>query len=131
MSIFEGSEKRLEVSFFLSAKSPFDGLRSLSESQINKLLSSAHCLRLSVLSNLFFDAYVLSESSLFIFKDKCILKTCGKTHILNAISELIKISIKLNLQMKYIKYSRASFLFPKDQVKPKLFNFDRKLIIIG
>ena len=111
--VFEGSEKRLEVDFFHEAGR---GLRSLSRSQLDQLLESAGCCIVSDRHVQEFDAYVLSESSLFVFPNKLVLKTCGTTKILHAIPLLLELAASTGCSPKRCKYSRASFLFPHHQV---------------
>ncbi|MCO5554780.1 hypothetical protein L7F22_008314 [Adiantum nelumboides] len=51
------------------------GLRALSRYQLDGILSAAECTIVSHLSNEKFDSYVLSESSLFVYPYKIVLKT--------------------------------------------------------
>ncbi len=118
--VFEGSEKRLEVDFIPTAGS---GLRSLSRTQLDQLLEDADCCIVSDRHNEQFDAYVLSESSLFVFPHKIVLKTCGTTKILHAIPLLLQLAASTGCSPKRCKYSRASFLYPDYQVQPSLFSF--------
>jgi hypothetical protein len=62
------------------------------------------------------DAYVLSESSLFVYPTKWVLKTCGTTKLLRAVPRLLEMAAELNMLPRRCKYSRASFLFPEQQV---------------
>ena len=71
---------------------------------------------MSVTSNADFDAYVLSESSLFVFPTKLVLKTCGTTRLLDAVPLLLELAASLDMQPRRCKYSRASYLFPELQV---------------
>ena len=112
--VFEGSEKRLEVDF---APSDRKGLRSLSREQLNQLMTDAGCCIVSDRHNAQFDAYVLSESSLFVFPHKLVLKTCGTTKILHAIPLLLELAASTGCILKRCKYSRASFLYPQFQVR--------------
>lgn len=63
-----------------------------------------------------FDAYVLSESSLFVYPKKIILKTCGTTRLLDALPEILSLASSIDMQPQRCKYSRASYLFPDLQV---------------
>ncbi|MCO5590412.1 hypothetical protein L7F22_044381 [Adiantum nelumboides] len=95
---FEGFEKRLVVEFFVPpilADPNGKGLRSLSCNQLDELLSAAECTIVSQLSNEHLDSYVLSESSLFVYPYKIILKTCGTTKLLRAIPVLLEQSAEL------------------------------------
>lgn len=118
---FEGFEKRLEITF--SAAPIFTdpsglGLRALTRSQLDSLLDLAQCTIVSQLSNTEFDSYVLSESSLFVFPFKIILKTCGTTKLLSSIPQILKLSDSLSLGVSSVKYSRGSFIFPNCQPCP-------------
>lgn len=67
--IFEGSEKRVEIDFEFSggASSPAAGLRALSRRDLDELMGLAACTIVSSRTNAHLDAYVLSESSLFVY----------------------------------------------------------------
>eukprot|EP00891_Asterochloris_glomerata_P002089 jgi/Astpho2/2089/e_gw1.00038.169.1_t len=116
--VFEGSEKRIEVDF--SVPAGFNGLRGLDRPAIDLLMQQAACCVVSARSNTYFDAYVLSESSLFVYPDKFVLKTCGTTQLLNAVPLLLELAASLGCQAVRCKYSRASFLFPEYQ--PTLYH---------
>ncbi|GAA0150897.1 decarboxylase [Lithospermum erythrorhizon] len=118
---FEGYEKRLEISFFepsIFSDPEGRGLRSLSKAQLDVFLGAAECTIVSSLSNDHFDSYVLSESSLFIYSYKLIIKTCGTTKLLLAISPILKLAESLSLEVKTVHYSRGSFIFPGAQSFP-------------
>ncbi|KAK1440756.1 hypothetical protein QVD17_06587 [Tagetes erecta] len=118
---FEGFEKRLEISFFnpgLSADPEHRGLRSLSRNQLDEILAPAECTICSSLSNDLLDSYVLSESSLFVYPYKIIIKTCGTTKLLLSIPPILKLSGELSLTVKSVRYTRGSFIFPGAQVFP-------------
>jgi len=118
--IFEGSEKRIEVDFSLGAASPADGLRSLTRAQLDDLMTQAACCIVSTRRNQHFDAYVLSESSLFVYPTKLVLKTCGTTQLLNAVPLLLQLATDLDCTACRCKYSRASFLFP--DLQPEVYH---------
>ncbi|KAL6577726.1 S-adenosylmethionine decarboxylase proenzyme [Orobanche minor] len=118
---FEGFEKRLEINF--SEPSFFShsqkcGLRSLSKSQLDEILKPAECTIVASLSNQHVDSYVLSESSLFVFPYKIIIKTCGTTKLLSSIPPILKLAENLSLSVQTVKYTRGSFIFPKAQPYP-------------
>ncbi|KAG9133522.1 hypothetical protein Leryth_019443 [Lithospermum erythrorhizon] len=118
---FEGYEKRLEISFFepsIFCDPEGKGLRSLSKAQLDEFLGAAECTIVSSLSNGYFDSYVLSESSLFIYSYKLIIKTCGTTKLLLAIPPILKLAESLSLEVKNVHYSRGSFIFPGAQSFP-------------
>lgn len=53
------------------------GLRTLVRSDLDRICMRARCTILSQVSNKYLDAYVLSESSLFVYPYMIVLKTCG------------------------------------------------------
>ncbi|KMZ64620.1 Adenosylmethionine decarboxylase [Zostera marina] len=118
---FEGFEKRLEIMFScasLQFSNQKQGLRALSRAQIDSVLDLAKCTIVSQLSNEEFDSYVLSESSLFIYPLRIILKTCGTTELLLSIPRILELSSELSLSVHSAKYSRGSFIFPSAQPAP-------------
>ncbi|XP_059450040.1 S-adenosylmethionine decarboxylase proenzyme-like [Corylus avellana] len=118
---FEGYEKRLEVSFVepgIFADPVGMGLRSLSKSQLDEILEPAECTIVSSLSNDYVDSYVLSESSLFVYPYKVIIKTCGTTKLLLSIPAILKLAGALSLPVKSVRYTRGSFIFPGAQSFP-------------
>lgn len=76
----------------------------------------AACCIVSHRANEDFDAYVLSESSLFVHPERLTLKTCGTTQLLAAVPLLLELAESLDMRACRTKYSRASFLFPEKQV---------------
>jgi S-adenosylmethionine decarboxylase len=118
---FEGFEKRLEISFFEPGVFlDFEGkdLRSLTKSQLDEILAPAECTIVSSLSNEKVDSYVLSESSLFVYPYKIIIKTCGTTKLLLSIPPILKSSEALGLTVRSVRYTRGSFTFPNAQYFP-------------
>lgn len=118
---FEGFEKRLEIAF--SEPPVFrdpngQGLRALTRSQLDSILEPACCTIVSQLSNAELDSYVLSESSLFVFPFKIILKTCGTTKLLLSIPPILKLADSLSLGVNSVKYSRGTFVFQNAQPAP-------------
>jgi len=116
---FEGAEKKIEVSFKADPLNP-NGLRSILDSDWqSSILDLIHCTIIGQTSNDRFDGYVLSESSLFVYPFKVILKTCGTTTLLNAIQPLIKLAKeRCNLIADYVFFSRKNFKYPERQLSP-------------
>ncbi|VAI32672.1 unnamed protein product [Triticum turgidum subsp. durum] len=118
---FEGYEKRLEITF---SHAPVfvdpcgRGLRALSRHQIDSFLDLARCTIVSQLSNKQFDSYVLSESSLFVYSHKVVIKTCGTTKLLLSIPRILELAAELSLPLLSAKYSRGTFIFPGAQPAP-------------
>ena len=83
---FEGPEKKLEV-FFSGAVLP-EGLRTFGLPTWSQVVADAGCAVLHHKSNDSFDAYLLSESSLFVFPFRVVIKTCGQTTPLLALPQV-------------------------------------------
>ncbi|CAL5376434.1 unnamed protein product [Camellia sinensis] len=118
---FEGFEKRLEITFSeqpMFADQQGLGLRALTRSQLDSILEPACCTIVAQLSNTEFDSYVLSESSLFVYPMKIILKTCGTTKLLLSIPQILKLAESLSLCVDSVKYSRGTFIFQNSQPAP-------------
>lgn len=97
------------------------------------MLDLVNCQVLSIVQSADVDAYLLSESSMFIFPHKLILKTCGTTTLLSGLPRILEIAA---LQAGFPKsstpsselgvaaapyrvfYSRKNFLFPDRQRGP-------------
>jgi Adenosylmethionine decarboxylase len=108
--VFEGPEKTLEVCFrrkdgvehIPSEDGESIGLRRLSRDDLSRICARARCTILSSVSNRYLDAYVLSESSLFVYPYMLVLKTCGTTTLLRCIALLIDFGGKLGLGKFFI-----------------------------
>nr|AIE40068.1 S-adenosyl methionine decarboxylase [Wolfiporia cocos] len=126
---FEGPEKLLEIWF---APSPTDvpdasastdgrsGLRKVPRSVWADMLDIVKCKILSVVEGTEMDAYLLSESSLFVSPHKLILKTCGTTLNLLGLPRILEIARDhASLPSVYrCFYSRKAFMFPERQHGP-------------
>lgn len=98
------------------------------------MLDLVNCKVLSVVESEHVDAYLLSESSMFVFPHKLILKTCGTTTLLAGLPRMLEIAAlfakfphrianqKLGTGTAAIPYrvfySRKNFLFPDRQRGP-------------
>jgi S-adenosylmethionine decarboxylase len=114
---FEGPEKTMEVCFRPGVGHP-DGLRALTRAQLDFLCNQAKCSILSKISSNYIDAYVLSESSLFIYKEHYIMKTCGTTTLLRCLSSLLQFADELGMELTWVGYSRKNLMFPTAQHWP-------------
>ncbi|KAF1954071.1 S-adenosylmethionine decarboxylase [Byssothecium circinans] len=136
---FEGPEKLLEVWFSSSATDlpgragPL-GLKAVSAETWKEMLDLVNCKVLSVIESDHVDAYLLSESSMFVFPHKVVLKTCGTTTLLWGLPRLLEIAA-LDAGFPHIAaqpahcvpaaatpyrvfYSRKNYLFPDQQRGP-------------
>ncbi|KAK9933534.1 hypothetical protein M0R45_020729 [Rubus argutus] len=120
VSGFEGFEKRLELHFFGDdPKNVGLGLRLLDfESLDEDVLQAVQCTVVSAVANHYFDAYVLSESSLFVYPTKIIIKTCGTTQLLKSVAPLLRHASSLGLTLTSCRYTRGNFIFPGAQPFP-------------
>lgn len=112
---FEGPEKTLEVCF---APGVGQGCRALERCALDAILSEAGCTILSKIGNDHLDAYVLSESSLFVYQYKWVVKTCGRTTLLRCLSRLLNYTRRLGMRLEWVGYSRKNYVFPAEQQSP-------------
>ncbi|TMW97761.1 hypothetical protein EJD97_005020 [Solanum chilense] len=116
---FEGFEKRLEIHF--SGDDPaieMGGFRQLDFDSLEQVLHAVQCTVVSAVSNQYFDSYVLSESSLFVYPTKIIIKTCGTTQLLKSIRPFIHFACQMGLIITECRYTRGNYIFPKAQPYP-------------
>jgi S-adenosylmethionine decarboxylase len=109
-TFFEGPEKKLAV--VVAPGSP--GLRSLGDVAWRTVVEAAGAKILSVLRNERCDAYLLSESSLFVFDDWFLFITCGETALVNAIPEILRLVPEESIA--FLMYERKSEHFPERQL---------------
>lgn len=133
-----GPEKLLEVWFApsateLGAAGP-EGLKKVPSEIWKDMLDLVNCQVLSVVSSDDVDAYLLSESSMFVWPHKLILKTCGTTTLLSGLPRILEIAalfagfpratappsrgITVAAAPYRVFYSRKNFLFPDRQRGP-------------
>ncbi|HMQ09802.1 MAG TPA: hypothetical protein PKC21_04200 [Oligoflexia bacterium] len=82
---FDGPEKKCELRLLPNKKS----LRALGYDFWENIVHQARAQILSHITNASCDAYLLSESSLFIYDHKCLMITCGQTDLAKAMNELV------------------------------------------
>lgn len=111
---FEGPEKNLQVIFSNCSSS----LLEISKDYWEKMLQGINCSIISQKSNHKCTAYILSESSLFVFKDRVILKTCGTIPLLLSIDDIIEIGKLKGLKAAAVLYWRKNFIHPERQLSP-------------
>ena len=133
-----GPEKLLEVWFApsaneLGAAGP-EGLKKVPGEIWKDMLDLVNCQVLSVVSSDDVDAYLLSESSMFVWPHKLILKTCGTTTLLSGLPRILEIAalfagfpratapssrgITVAAAPYRVFYSRKNYLFPDRQRGP-------------
>lgn len=114
---FEGVEKVLEIDF-VPGVGPARGLRELTRENLDALCTAARCTIIATMSNEHLDSYVLSESSLFVYPHKMILKTCGTTTLLMAVPPLLEFTAALGMKREWVAYTRKDFQRPGSQIFP-------------
>lgn len=130
---YEGTEKLLEIWFTKTDTRRVDtcDLRKIQRAALDSLLKFARCQILSMRRTEHFDGYVLSESSMFIYKDRIILKTCGQTTLLNCIEPLLYLAREVAGfdEILDVFYSRKNFMRPELQEKMHS-SFDHEIEIL-
>lgn len=129
---YEGTEKLLEIWFTCSnGHTENCDLRKIQRSAWESLLKFARCEILSMKRGEHFDGYVLSESSMFVYKDRLILKTCGQTTLLNCIDPSLYLARNIAGfdEVLDVFYSRKSFMRPELQDQSHA-SFDREIEIL-
>ncbi|WP_035385225.1 adenosylmethionine decarboxylase [Ferrimonas futtsuensis] len=102
MLFFEGSEKKIEV--VLQPGQP--SLRQLEREFWQQIVAKANATILSSVHNEECDAYLLSESSLFVWEDRFLMLTCGTTTLVDAVVSFLERFCTDNLAM--LSYQRKN-----------------------
>jgi len=115
---FEGVEKLLEVWFDESTLATGD-LRNITRKEWENLLCHVKCEIISFKKNDYIDAFLLSESSMFVSQRRWILKTCGTTTPLKCLEQLLELAkVEGYCVISDIFYSRKNFTRPEVQNSP-------------
>lgn len=115
---FEGPEKKLEAEFKVNNELPL-GLRSVPVERWSEMLTLIGCTILSSMTGPRCDAYVLSESSLFVYPYKIMIKTCGTISLLNCTDYLLNLAREFcQSEVSFIYFSRRNFYYPDKQPFP-------------
>lgn len=119
---FEGAEKLLEIWFTSNdtTSNVRHDLRDIPRDCIECVLDLVNCKVLQYGQSATTDTYVLSESSMFVFRNHFVLKTCGETTLLHAVDPMIQLAEKFcGLDhVDQVFYSRRKFLRPELQKMP-------------
>ncbi|CAI9765903.1 unnamed protein product [Fraxinus pennsylvanica] len=129
VSGFEGFEKRLELNFSGDDPAIGIGFRQLDFQSLEEVLHAVQCTVVSALGNQYFDSYVLSESSLFVYPTKIIIKTCGTTQLLKSIPPLLHHAATMDLKICACRYTRGNFIFPEEQPYPHT-SFEEEIVYL-
>ncbi|WP_394132111.1 adenosylmethionine decarboxylase [Shewanella maritima] len=107
--VFEGSEKKLEIVFNAQACT----LREKPLAFWQQVVAKAEAEILSVTSNEHQDAYILSESSLFVWDHKLVILTCGLSTLIDAACFVIEHFGKQAID--FVCYQRKNEYFANEQ----------------
>ena len=108
-TFFEGTEKKVEL-----IVDPRGGsLRERGHEFWDRVTRRAGARILSRISGPACEAYLLSESSLFVFDHKMIMITCGRTRLVEAVLELLG-SVRTE-DVRFFVYERKNEVFPHRQ----------------
>uniref|UniRef100_A0A182JE22 S-adenosylmethionine decarboxylase proenzyme n=1 Tax=Anopheles atroparvus TaxID=41427 RepID=A0A182JE22_ANOAO len=120
MHFFEGVEKLLEIWFAPNPANKNADLRKIPRPMWDALLKTVRCEIISFTRNDQIDAYVLSESSMFVSKRRWILKTCGTTTPLQCFEPLLRLASEIAgySEIEDLFYSRKNYKRPELQVSP-------------
>lgn len=117
---FDGPEKKCELWLLPGKRS----LRALGYDFWASIVQHARAQILSHIHNEQCDAYLLSESSLFVYDHKCLMITCGQTDLAKAMNELILFLNKDDISQ--FVYERKIGHFPEQH--PYQIEDDYKLL---
>lgn len=108
-SFFEGPEKKLE----LVVTPEVGSLRAFGEDAWRRVVEAAGANVLSTLRNEHCDAYLLSESSLFVYDDWFVMITCGQTTLVDAFEEVLRLVPREAIA--FLVYERKNEHYPEHQ----------------
>ena len=115
-TLFEGPEKKVE----LVVQAGFPSLRSFGKEAWLRVIGAAGAHAISVSHNPRCDAFLLSESSLFVFDEYLVMITCGRTSLIDAVVEMFRFIPTGEVAM--LVYERKNEHFPEEQ--PTTFEQD-------
>eukprot|EP01053_Blabericola_migrator_P004631 Blabericola_migrator_1__4630@NODE_2454_length_2733_cov_303_135409_g1537_i0_p1_GENE_NODE_2454_length_2733_cov_303_135409_g1537_i0NODE_2454_length_2733_cov_303_135409_g1537_i0_p1_ORF_typecomplete_len337_score42_00SAM_decarbox/PF01536_16/4_4e49_NODE_2454_length_2733_cov_303_135409_g1537_i08891899 len=120
---FEGVEKRLILEV-----EDWDFLK-LDAEDWEPVLTEAQCAILSWRQHANRKIYLLSESTLLVWKTGILLKTCGRTSPLKGLTKLLELYPDLKARLVWLAYTRLDFLHPEYQYWPHQ-NFEQEFAYV-
>jgi S-adenosylmethionine decarboxylase len=117
-SPFEGPEKKLEIIL----RRPWPGLRAGTRDHWDRVAAASRARILNGIRSPEMDAYLLSESSLFVWDGRVLMITCGQTTLVEALPEILTLVPKD--EVDFVFYERKNLMYPLDQ--PADFEADVK-----
>ena len=118
---FEGSEKKAEIYIKSDQCSLLD---DIDDHFWHELVAAGNAKILSSISNRYCKAFILSESSLFVWRDHFLILTCGITQLVKSIEYFIEHIGQENIS--YCSYQRKNEYYSNAQ--PSSFGDDIKLL---
>lgn len=115
---FEGPEKRLEIIIRFLAETHKDGFHSLDDDVWRRVVGSLNAQIVSAQSNESIKSYVLTESSLFVMKNRIILITCGTTTLLNSVPHILEVVSAIRAELEWASFMHKNYSFPWEQKGP-------------
>ena len=106
---FEGTEKKVEL--VVSTDAP--DLRSLGDARWREIVEACGAAVLSRMRTERCDAYLLSESSLFVFEHRVLMITCGRTRLVDAVAEMLADVAASDVRL--LVFERKNEVFPHRQ----------------
>jgi S-adenosylmethionine decarboxylase len=131
---FEGVEKLLEVWFTRKNGAIHNSdLRKIPRDKWEGMLKIVRCEIISMTRNDTIDAYVLSESSMFVSKRRIILKTCGSTTPLLCLKSMLRLVKHFAGydEVQDLFYSRKNYKRPELQQEPHRTFSDEAALLDG
>ncbi len=113
---FEGSEKKIEMIFTANSGNLLERPHEFWDEVVDKCNASI----LSMVENEHCKAFLLSESSLFVWKDKILMLTCGQTRLADSVLYFLKDCP--DLQTDFLIYQRKNEY--QSQLQPSSFMDD-------
>jgi len=128
--VYEGVEKKLILIY--SGARNVSIRKAIKEEVWNKVVKAVDAEVLSVMRGDNVDAYLLSESSLFVFNDRIYLKTCGTTRIFNSVKVIVAhLSEEIpGINLTRVVYSRPTYRFPDRQLKGYGRGFEKEVELL-
>jgi len=113
--LFEGCEKKIEVTVSPSniGEAVGTSLRGLGKELWSHVVEASQAKILSKISNDYLDAYLLSESSLFVWDNRFTMITCGETTLIDGAKEFFK-SYPIEATSSVI-FERKNEFYPEKQ----------------
>ena len=120
LDLFEGPEKKLEILLHR----PDPTLRDGPDGRWAGVVQASGAAIISRISDEHLDAYLLSESSLFVWDDRILMITCGETTLIDAVPAILRLVAPDNVAMAF--YERRRLMLP--QAQPKAADFEAEVM---